>query len=205
MSGKNKFNEQIAVSSEPQLFTIDRPRSVVFFGISGAGKGTQANLLAQHLKAVDPSRGVVRVEQGALLRARASDADEFGNRVAAIIASGKLVPSFVATTVLAAYMTKHFSAASHFIFDGVARYDLQARIFDELMIFFDRSDYEVIVLELSVEDARKRLSRRGRDDDASDEQLQNRFHWYAANTIPRDRGLGEKRKKNPSYRGLILD
>jgi len=65
------------------------------------GKGTQADLLARHLTALDPTRGVLRVEQGALLRARASHNDELGRRVTAIITAGKLVPNFVATTVLA--------------------------------------------------------------------------------------------------------
>jgi hypothetical protein len=117
---------------------LAHPRAVVFFGISGAGKGTQADLLARHLTALDPTRGVLRVEQGALLRARASHNDELGRRVTAIITAGKLVPNFVATTVLAEHVSKHFSGMSHFVFDGVARSDLQARMFDELMIFFDR-------------------------------------------------------------------
>jgi len=163
---------------------LAHPRAVVFFGISGAGKGTQADLLARHLTALDPTRGVLRVEQGALLRARASHNDELGRRVTAIITAGKLVPNFVATTVLAEHVSKHFSGMSHFVFDGVARSDLQARMFDELMIFFDRPDYEIIVLELSVEDAKKRLALRGRYDEATEEQIRNRFRWYAENTVP---------------------
>jgi adenylate kinase len=167
-----------------QALRVEQPCAVVFFGISGAGKGTQADLLARHLNAVDPTRGVLRVEQGALLRARASCDDEIGKRVATIIASGKLVPNFVATSLLADYVSEHFSSASHFVFDGVARYDLQARMFDELMVFFDRATYKVIVLELSAEDAKKRLALRGRSDEATDEQMQNRFRWYTENTLP---------------------
>ena len=60
--------------------------AVVFFGISGAGKGTQADLLVRHLEAVDPSRNVLRADQGALLRARAGQDDELGRRITAIMA-----------------------------------------------------------------------------------------------------------------------
>ena len=158
--------------------------AVVFFGISGAGKGTQADLLVRHLAAVDPSRNVLRADQGALLRARAGQDDELGRRITAIMAAGKLVPNFVATSLLADYVSSHFSSGAHFVFDGVARYDLQARMFDELMVFFDRPDYTIIVLELSVEEAKKRLARRGRSDEASEEQTRNRFRWWAEKTVP---------------------
>jgi adenylate kinase len=159
-------------------------RAVIFFGISGAGKGTQADLLVRHLAGVDPNRTVLRADQGALLRARAEQDDELGRRITAIMAAGKLVPNFVATSLLAEYVSSHFSSGAHFVFDGVARYDLQARMFDELMVFFDRPDYTIIVLELSVEEARKRLARRGRGDEVSEEQTRNRFRWWAEKTLP---------------------
>jgi adenylate kinase family enzyme len=78
----------------------------------------------------------------------------------------------------------HFSREAHFVFDGVARYDLQARMFDELMVFFDRPDYTIIVLELSPEAARARLARRARNDGATEEQTQNRFRWWIEKTLP---------------------
>src|SRR5262245_50492172 len=159
-------------------------KAVVFFGISGAGKGTQADLLVRHLVAVDPERGVLRADQGALLRARARQDDELGRRITAIMAAGQLVPNFVATSLLAEYVSRHYSSEVHFIFDGVARYDLQARMFDELMVFFGRPDYTIIVLELAVKEARKRLSRRGRSDEATEEQTRNRFRWWVEETVP---------------------
>lgn len=158
--------------------------SVVFFGISGAGKGTQADLLARHLAAIDPERPILRVDQGGLLRSRAGQDDELARRITAIMAAGKLVPDFVATSLLAEYVSRNFSSEAHFIFDGVARYDLQARMFDELMVFFDRPDYTIIVLELSVAAAGKRLALRGRSDEATEEQTRNRFGWWAEKTLP---------------------
>ena len=87
-------------------------------------------------------------------------------------------------SVLAEYVSGQFSRQAHFVFDGVARYDLQARMFDELMVFFDRPDYTIIVLELSLEAAKKRLARRARSDEATAEQTRNRFRWWAEKTIP---------------------
>lgn len=159
-------------------------QTVVFFGISGAGKGTQADLLVRHLALLDPGCRVLRADQGALLRARAGQDDELARRTRAIMTAGKLVPNFVATSVLAEYVSGQFSRQAHFVFDGVARYDLQARMFDELMVFFDRPDYTIIVLELSLEAAKKRLARRARSDEATAEQTRNRFRWWAEKTIP---------------------
>src|SRR5690349_2961930 len=109
-------------------------QAVVFFGISGAGKGTQADLLVRHLARLDPARRVLRADT--LRRARAAPSDELARRTRAIMTAGQLVPNFVATGVLAEYVSGHFSREAHFVFDGVARYDLQARMFDELLVFF---------------------------------------------------------------------
>jgi len=170
-------------------------KAVVFFGISGAGKGTQADLLVRHLVAVDPERSVLRADQGALLRARAGQDDELGRRITAIMAAGQLVPNFVATNLLAEYVSRHYSSEAHFVFDGVARYDLQALMFDELMVFFDRPDYTIIVLELAVEEARNRLARRGRSDEATEEQTRNRFRWWLEETVPAIAMLEKKGRK----------
>jgi adenylate kinase family enzyme len=170
-------------------------QAVVFFGISGAGKGTQADLLVHHLARLDPARRVLRADQGALLRARAGQGDELARRTRAIMTAGELVPNFVATGVLAEYVSRHFSREAHFVFDGVARYDLQARMFDELMVFFDRPDYTIIVLELSLELARTRLARRARNDEATEEQTRNRFRWWAEKTIPAIAMLEEMGRK----------
>ena len=169
--------------------------AVVFFGVSGAGKGTQADLLARHLSAQTPKPSVLRVDQGALLRLRAAQDDELGRRVTAILAAGALVPNFVATGLLADYVSTNFSNASHFIFDGVARYPLQAQMFDELMLFFDRPNYAIIVLELSLEEAKKRLALRGRSDEATEEQTRNRFRWWSEKTVPAIEMLEKKGRK----------
>ena len=182
-------------SSTQSAGHVDHAMAVVFFGISGAGKGTQADLLARHLSQRIPQHSVLRVDQGALLRSRAARNDELGRRVAAVLAAGGLVPNFVATSLLADYVSNNYSSTSHFIFDGVARYQLQAQMFDELMLFFDRPDYAIIVLELSLEEAKKRLALRGRSDEATEEQTRNRFHWWSEKTVPAIEMLEKKGRK----------
>jgi adenylate kinase len=189
-----KHARTLPSSSATGPVPVEQPRAVVFFGISGAGKGTQANLLTRHLADKDPARGVMRVDQGALLRSRAQRHDELGRRVNAIMAAGKLVPDFVATSLLADYVSNNFARSSHWIFDGVARYELQAQMFDELMVFYDRPNYTIIVLELSREKARKRLALRGRSDERREEQMQNRFLWWEKKTVPAIHLLEKKGK-----------
>ena len=130
-----------------------------------------------------------------MLRARAGQDDELGRRITAIMAAGKLVPNFVATSLLADYVSSHFSSGAHFVFDGVARYDLQARMFDELMVFFDRPDYTIIVLELSVEEAKKRLALRGRSDEASEEQTRTSLSLVGGKDGPGHCDVGKDGQK----------
>jgi adenylate kinase family enzyme len=182
IEGKTAEDAPMPDTTEHSAVAKLQAQAVVFFGISGAGKGTQADLLVRHLARLDPARRVLRADT--LLRARAGQGDELARRTRAIMTAGQLVPNFVATGVLAEYVSGHFSREAHFVFDGVARYDLQARMFDELMVFFDRPDYTIIVLELSPEAARARLARRARNDGATEEQTQNRFRWWIEKTLP---------------------
>jgi adenylate kinase family enzyme len=44
------------------------PKTFLFFGKSGCGKGTQAKLLLDYLHTIDPSRQVEYIETGSKLR-----------------------------------------------------------------------------------------------------------------------------------------
>jgi adenylate kinase family enzyme len=44
------------------------PKTFIFFGPSGAGKGTQARILIDHLQSVDPERKTLYIETGRRFR-----------------------------------------------------------------------------------------------------------------------------------------
>ena len=57
---------------------------IVLMGAPGAGKGTQARLLQEHLN-------MTQISTGDMLRARAKEQDALAEEIKAVQASGKLV------------------------------------------------------------------------------------------------------------------
>jgi hypothetical protein len=71
-------------------------------------KGRKVGLLAHYLACTDPGRGVLRVDKGCPAAGTRRTAGWLGRRMRAIIAAGKLVPDFVATSLLADYVSNNF-------------------------------------------------------------------------------------------------
>jgi len=168
------------------------PITVAFFGISGSGKGTQADLLEKFLRERDPARDVVRAEMGNLARAFMKSGTPLAEAANSIVSSGGLLPSFIPIHLL----VKHFDEAKvvgdeHFIFDGTFRKPLQSEVGDEIAQFYGRAEKHAIMLDLRKDAARTRLLARGRADDATIEALDRRFEWFEKDVIPSFHRLGE--------------
>jgi adenylate kinase len=161
---------------------VERPMTVVFFGIQGSGKGTQARLLEEFLGR-NSDYGVLRLEMGERLREFASGSGEANKRVQAIMGEGGLLPTFVPAHIMTMFFFNEFTGSEHLIFDGVTRRVEQAILLDDALAFYNRSDYHVVVLELSEEEAYTRMQLRHRSDDA-EAQIRNRFEWYKAEVLP---------------------
>lgn len=171
-----------------------RPRTLVFFGISGAGKGTQVDLLKKYLETHDSDRHVLHFDMGQGLREVAGTPTFFGNKVKSILESGGLVPSFVASHVLTDYLGKYFRAEDHLLIDGTPRRVAQASALDAQLHFYDRQDYEIVFLNLSEESAHKRLALRLRKDDTSD-AITKRLEWYKEHVVPAFELLASRGRK----------
>ncbi|MFA7309729.1 MAG: nucleoside monophosphate kinase [Candidatus Paceibacterota bacterium] len=160
------------------------PITVAFFGISGSGKGTQCDLLENYLKEKDPKRGIVRPEMGSLLRAFMQTGTSLAAHVGDILKNGGLVPSFVPIHLLTSMMNGSFDGSQHVILDGTCRRPDQSRAADDMMRLWGRTNVHVIVLTLTPESAKARLTARGRFDDAKDEVIASRFAWYKEHVVP---------------------
>jgi adenylate kinase family enzyme len=171
---------------------ISAPVTAAFFGISGSGKGTQCDLLEKVLKERDPGRGIVRPEMGNLLRAFMQTGTSLAKYVADILHSGGLVPSFVPIYLLTTAINESFDGTQHVILDGTCRRPDQSRAADDMMRLWGRDDLHVIVLTLSPESAKERLTARGRFDDAKDEVIASRFAWYEEHVVPSIETLKER-------------
>lgn len=161
---------------------VDRARTVQFFGISGAGKGTQASLLKDFFVR-ESDLEVLHMEMGERLRGLAAAGGPAAERITDIQRSGRLVPEFIPSHVLTTFFFNEFTGGEHLVFEGMRRLR-QADVLDEALAFYDRADYDVIVIELSREAAYERLKLRGRADEAKESAIQARFDWYEKETIP---------------------
>lgn len=160
------------------------PITVAFFGISGSGKGTQAELLEKYLEERDPSRGVVRPEMGNLLRTFMGSGTSLAQKTGEIVSAGGLVPSFMPIYLLTGMLNENFDGTQHLILDGTCRRPDQSRAADDMMKLWGRNSLHVLSLELTPESAKARLIARGRADDAKDEAIANRFAWYKEHVVP---------------------
>jgi adenylate kinase len=161
-----------------------QPITVAFFGISGSGKGTQAEYLEKFLKITDPSHGIIRPVMGDLLREYMTTGTPLADKIKAIVDSGGLVPSFVTAYLVASLANQGFDGSQHAIFDGTCRKPDQSRMVNDLVRLWNRNNLNVIVLKISKESARARLTGRGRADDLSEQTVENRFSWYTREVVP---------------------
>lgn len=158
------------------------PTTVLFFGPSGAGKGTQVQMLMDALKARE-NREIVYIEMGALLREQVAGGGYTASLTNDVISTGGLMPGFMPIYLMTKRLVEKFTGVEHIIADAVVRRTSQAEAFDEAMKFYGRDNYHVVVMELSEESTLKRLLARGRNDD-TEEAIKRRLAWYQADVLP---------------------
>ena len=161
---------------------------LVFFGIQGSGKGTQAKKLAAEF-------GYDIFEAGGELRKIKKSGTPLGDEVASYIDEGKLVPFEIIMRV-----TKEVVLArptdQQILFDGIPRDEDQMEAFNDIMEEVGR-DFQCVEIKLDKEEAVKRILGRaeeeGRADDADESIILRRMDTFIKKTMPvigayKDRG-----------------
>lgn len=111
-------------------------------GPPGAGKGTQAALLAQAL-------GYHQFSTGAAFRRMATEDSDLGRRVRETIDRGRLAPPELAAEIVRAAVRDYVSTGHGLIFDGTPRTVEEARVVDN---FFAAQRYgQPLVIYLNVD------------------------------------------------------
>jgi len=121
-------------------------RRIVLLGPPGAGKGTQAVLLAQHL-------GVPHIATGDLLRAAVREQTELGRQAQAYLDRGELVPDGLVVALIREQLEK--VGKEGVVLDGFPRNLKQAEALDSIL------DVELaILIDIPREEVVRRLSAR---------------------------------------------
>jgi adenylate kinase len=152
---------------------------VLFMGPPGAGKGTQAALVAEHF-------GVPQISTGDIFRANAAAGTELGVIAKRYMEAGEYVPDEVTNDMVRARLGQP-DARRGFLLDGYPRTVDQVARLDEMLADLGTSLDGVIVLQVDREELIARLLERartsGRADDTED-VIRYRQEVYAEQTAP---------------------
>lgn len=146
---------------------------LLFIGPPGAGKGTQAQRVAERL-------GIPHVSTGEMFRDHVSRGTELGQKVDAIMKAGDYVPDEITVAMLNERIGQE-DAQDGFILDGFPRTEAQVASLDRLL--GSEGLDTVVVFEVDEDELTDRLLSRGRADDTED-TIRNRFKIYLEQTQP---------------------
>ncbi len=124
----------------------------IFFGIQGAGKGTQAQLLSNKL-------GIPQISTGDILRDAIARQTDAGKRVQSFLERGELVPDDLIFPVFTARFAEPDTQAG-FILDGFPRTVVQAEGLDKLLAAQDSQITKAIHIRLEEDVLLDRLAHR---------------------------------------------
>jgi adenylate kinase len=148
---------------------------VVLLGPPGAGKGTQAEKLAEKL-------GIPQISTGDLFRKNIGDGTPLGVEAKRYLDAGDLVPAELTNRLVEDRIDQE-DAAGGFILDGYPRSVEQARALHDMLEARNTKLDAVLEFSVSEDELLARLKGRGRADD-TEEVIHNRMKVYRDETQP---------------------
>ena len=122
--------------------------NLILLGAPGAGKGTQAEVIAEHLS-------IPTISTGNIIREALKSGTEMGRKAKVYMHAGKLVPDDIVIGIIQERLAQP-DFAGGFILDGFPRTIPQAEALDRMGIVIDR----VIDIEVADETIARRVSGR---------------------------------------------
>jgi adenylate kinase len=152
---------------------------IILMGPPGAGKGTQAKVVAEHF-------GVPAISTGDIFRFNVSEGTELGVKAKQYMDAGEYVPDEI-TNLMVRNRIDESDAEPGFLLDGYPRTLSQVEELDGMIKFTGHELDAVVVLTVDNEELVQRLLARaetdGRSDDTED-VIRRRQEVYAEQTEP---------------------
>jgi adenylate kinase len=151
-------------------------RRILLLGPPGAGKGTQATLIANALH-------VPHISTGDMLRSAVADGTDLGKQVESIMAAGELVSDELVVAIVDERLSKE-DARCGYLLDGFPRTIGQAEALNDSVI---DAIGTVVLLDVDSEEVVQRLLRRAEEEaraDDNEETIRRRLQVFEADTAP---------------------
>jgi adenylate kinase len=162
---------------------------LILMGPPGAGKGTQAQVVADHF-------GIPAISTGDIFRANVSEGTELGVEAERYMDAGEYVPDEI-TNKMVRNRIDEADAEPGFLLDGYPRTLAQVEELDGMIRFTGHSLDAAVVLTVDPEELVQRLLQRAQTDgraDDTEEVIRRRQELYTEQTEPlievyRERGI----------------
>lgn len=157
-------------------------QTFIFFGKSGSGKGTQAEMLNKYLlekKGIEP----IYIETGRKFRNFIDQSNYSAQLTKEVMSSGGLIPVFLPIWLWTMDLVNKFDGKRDLILDGLCRRPDEAPVLDSAMKFFKLSKPIVFFIKTTDNWSSEHLKTRGRADD-TDEYIKSRLDWFEWNVVP---------------------
>jgi len=152
---------------------------LIFLGVPGAGKGTQASILAA-------SQGIPHISTGDILRAAVKNQTPLGVKAKGFMDAGDLVPDSLVIDLIRERLQEP-DALKGWILDGFPRNVAQAGFLEQLLQEINQACDRTINLDVADEVVVQRLVERGKESGRSDdteETIRHRLQVYREQTEP---------------------
>ena len=152
---------------------------IILMGPPGAGKGTQAKVIAERLS-------IPAISTGDIFRANVSAETELGLEAKRYMDSGDYVPDEVTNGMVRDRIAED-DAAVGFLLDGYPRTVAQVAELDAMLADSGQSLDAVVVLTVDKEEVVQRLLKRAQDEGRSDDTedvMRHRQDVYSEQTAP---------------------
>ena len=148
---------------------------LIFLGPPGAGKGTQAKLLAEQLE-------IPHISTGDILRSAIAQSTPLGQKAQSYVEKGELVPDELLLDLVRERLDQP-DAQKGWILDGFPRNVSQATFLEKLLQELNQSFDYAVNLDVADEVLIARLLGRGRQDD-NEQTIRRRLEVYRNETEP---------------------
>ena len=150
--------------------------NIIFFGPPGAGKGTQAKIVAEYLN-------ISHLSTGDILRKKLKDKDDLANNLKEIMSSGNLVSDDILNSIVASRLKNE--ANNGFILDGYPRTLVQSDFLDNFLKNTSISIRYIFDIQINFNTLKNRIVKRSSEEGREDDNIQvinTRYNEYLNST-----------------------